>query len=120
MGPQGPAGPAGTETWSTFIAFYNTGYTASTFTPNTPITLTRIQVQLGSAPAGCSRYAVLRVSDGTVPGTKTLPIVAAANDSGVLAVNYAAGIPVTVGVSVIAACSSPPSNSNVVVQYKAR
>ena len=100
---------------------FNTVYTASTFTPTTPITLTRLQVQIGFVPAGCTRNAVLRISDGTLAGTKTILLSAAANDSGALAVNYSAGIPVTIGISVSAACSAtPPLGANAVAQYNAR
>jgi hypothetical protein len=121
QGLRGPAGPAGSQSWSTYIPLFNTVYTASTFTPTTPITLTRLQLQLGLAPVGCTRNAVLRISDGTVAGTKTILVSAAANDSGVLAVNYSAGIPVTIGVSVTAACTGiPPVNANAVAQYHAQ
>ena len=95
-------------------------YTAATFTPNQPITLTRLQVQSGLVPAGCSRNAIVKISDGTPAGTRTLTIAAAASDSGVLAINYAAGVPVTVGVSTTASCSVPPASAMVVAQYRAQ
>jgi hypothetical protein len=72
--------------------------TASQVKPDGPVLMTRIQVQLQTAPVGCNTNAVIRVSDGT--NTQTLTLTAAANDSGPLSVPYAAGTPITVGVSV--------------------
>jgi hypothetical protein len=77
-------------------------------------------VQSGLAPSNCARQGVIRVSDGTTAGTRTLTIAALANDSGALAINYAAGIPITVGVSTSAACAIPPVSATAVVQYKGR
>jgi hypothetical protein len=119
-GPQGVAGPSGTQTWNTYIPFFYTVYTASTFTPNTPITLTRIQVQLGLAPVRCTRNAAITIGDGTSAGTHTFDVSGAATDSGELSLNYSAGIPLTIGVSRAAVCSGAPVvNANVVAQYKA-
>jgi hypothetical protein len=121
-GPVGPAGPAGSQVWNTFVPSFNSTFTAATFTPDSPITMTRIQVRLGLTPVGCSVNAVLRVSDGTPGGTKTITLVAAANDSGPLAIPYSAGSPIAVGVSTAASCGGgiPPASANVVVQYHAR
>ena len=119
MGLQGVPGPSGSQVWSAFIPSFNVEYTVSTFTPDTPITLTRLQLQLGAAPSGCRREAVVSISDGTPAGTRTITIAGATTDSGALSIDYSAGIPVTIGVSVTAACSRPPVRANVVAQYKA-
>ncbi len=95
-------------------------YAAATFTPGQAISVTRIQVQSSLTPTNCSRNAVVRVGDGTAAGTRTLAVVSAANDSGPLAVDYSAGTPLTVGVSVSAACVVPPAGGTVVVQYRVR
>ena len=108
------------QTWTTFIPLFVSTYVASTFTPSQAIALSRIQVQSALAPTGCSRNAVVRVSDGTTAGTRTVTIAAATNDSGALSINYAAGVPVTVSVSVTAACTIPPASATVVVQYRAQ
>jgi hypothetical protein len=115
VGPQGPPGPSGSQSWSTFLPFLNLTYVASTFTPGSNITLTRIQAHvISSVP--CTTSAVVKISDGTVAGTATLTLSSADNDSGPIAINYAAGTPITVSVS-----KSPPvCSANVVAQYKAR
>ena len=93
--------------------------TAGQFTPDVNLTVTRIQVQLPVAPVGCKVVPVLRVTDGTT--TRTLTISGASNDSGPLSIDYSAGAPIVVGVSVAAnGCRTNPQNANVLVQYKAR
>jgi len=83
--------------------------------------MTRIQVGLRTAPAGCSTNAVVQITDGTPAGTKTLTLTAAANDSGPLAIDYSAGTPILVSVSTRAVgCGTNPQNANVLVQYKGR
>jgi hypothetical protein len=83
--------------------------------------MTRIQVYLQTSPVGCNTNAVVQISDGTPGGTKTLTLAAAANDSGPLSVNYSAGVPINVGVSVRAVgCGTRPQDANVLVQYKGR
>jgi len=92
-------------------------WTASTWVPDKAITLTRVQAQAKTAPSGCSTNAVVRVTDGTAPVNVT--ISAAANDSGSLAQNYAAGSTLTVSVSTAAAgCSTAPADTNVTLQYR--
>jgi pantoate kinase len=54
------------------------------------------------------------------PSTRTLTINAAANDSGALAINYSANVPITIGLSVSAACAIPPVSAMAVVQSQAR
>ncbi len=121
QGPQGDPGPGATSlTWSMFIPLFVSPYAAATFTPGQAISVTRIQVQSSLTPTNCSRNAVVRVGDGTAAGTRTLAVVSAANDSGPLAVDYSAGTPLTVGVSVSAACVVPPAGGTVVVQYRVR
>ena len=121
MGLQGPAGPAAnSQLWNTFLAGNLTSvFTAGRLTPDGNLSVTRIQVGLGTAPAGCSTNAVIQITDGTPAGTKTITLTAAANDSGPLAVNYSAGRPILLGLSIRAVgCSTRPQNANVLVQYK--
>jgi uncharacterized repeat protein (TIGR03803 family) len=120
-GATGAPGPSGSQLWNTFVAIFNFPVTVSTFTPDTKIQVTRIQVQLGAAPIGCKVNGVLQISDGTPTGTHTLTLTAAANDSAAFTINYAAGIPITEGVSIAAqGCKFPPLAANVLVQYKAQ
>jgi hypothetical protein len=92
-------------------------WTASTWTTDKAITVTRIQVQAKTAPAACSPNAVVRLTDGTTPVNVT--VSAAANDSGGIAQNYAAGSALQVQVQTAAAgCGTSPADANVVVQYR--
>ena len=76
-----------------------------------------MQVQAKTAPAGCSTNAIMRLTDGTTPVNVT--ISAAANDSGAISQNYAAGASLTVAVQTAAAgCTTSPADANVVVQYR--
>ncbi|MGB7437963.1 MAG: hypothetical protein WBR26_03240 [Candidatus Acidiferrum sp.] len=92
-------------------------WTASSWTPDKAVTVTRVQVQAKTAPAGCSTNAIVQVTNGTTP--INLTISAAANDSGSISQNYAAGTPITVSVQTAAAgCSTSPADANVAVQYR--
>jgi DNA-binding beta-propeller fold protein YncE len=122
-GPAGPAGPAGSQNWNTFVMFLNAPVVASTFTPETPITVTRVQAHLAVAPKGCELDAVLQLTDGTPGGTATLALKRAENDSGALALSYSPGVPLKVRLVQGASCrrhgGTAPSQANVVVQYHA-
>jgi hypothetical protein len=125
-GPQGLQGPRGepgvgatSQAWSTFIPQFVRRYAASTFRPSQAIAVTRIQVQAAIAPSACSRNGVVTVSDGTVGGTHSLRVAAAASDSGPIRLDYSAGALLTVGVTATAVCSVPPAGATVVVQYEA-
>jgi hypothetical protein len=92
-------------------------WTGSTWTPDKAVTVTRLQVQAKAAPSGCTTNAIVRLTDGTAPVNVT--IAAAANDSGAIAQNYAAGAAVTVAVQTAAAgCTTSPADANVIVQYR--
>jgi len=92
-------------------------WTGATWTIDKAVTVTRVQVQAKTAPAGCSTNAIMRLTDGTTPVNVT--ISAAANDSGAISQNYAAGASLTVAVQTAAAgCTTSPADANVVVQYR--
>jgi len=92
-------------------------WTGSTWTPDKALTVTRVQVQAKTAPAGCTTNAVVRLTDGITPINIT--ISASANDSGVIAQNYAAGTPLTLSVQTAAAgCTTSPADANVTIQYR--
>jgi hypothetical protein len=94
-----------------------TTWTGSTWTTDKAVTVTRVQVQAKTAPAACSTNAVVRLTDGTSPVSVT--IAAAANDSGSITQNYAAGAALTISVQTAAAgCTTSPADANVVVQYR--
>ena len=92
-------------------------WTGSTWILDKPITVTRVMVQAKTAPAGCTTNAIVRVTDGTTPINVT--VAAAANDSGALTQNYAAGATITTAVQTAAAgCGTSPADANVTVQYR--
>jgi hypothetical protein len=92
-------------------------WTGATWTTDKAVTVTRVQVQAKTAPAGCSTNAIVRLTDGTSP--INVPIAAAANDSGPITQNYAAAAALTISVQTAAAgCTTSPADANVVVQYR--
>lgn len=92
-------------------------WTASTWTTDKAVTVTRIQVQAKTAPEGCSTNAVVRLTDGTTPVNVT--VSGTANDSGSISQNYAAGAALQFLVQTAAAgCTTSPADANVVVQYR--
>ncbi|HET6932424.1 MAG TPA: hypothetical protein VFI45_19020 [Candidatus Acidoferrum sp.] len=95
----------------------STAWTGSTWTLDRGVTVTRVQVQAKTAPAGCTTNAVVRLTDGTTPVNVT--IAAAANDSGAIAQNYASGAALTLSVQTAAAgCTTTPADANVTIQYR--
>jgi hypothetical protein len=92
-------------------------WTGATWTADKALTITRIQVQAKTAPAGCTTNAIVRLTDGTTPVNVT--VSAAANDSGAISQNYAAGSSLQVLVQTAAAgCTTSPADANVTVQYR--
>jgi hypothetical protein len=88
--------------------------------PGMVITVTRIQAQAQLAPSGCSTNAAIQISDGTATGTRSLSLSGAANDSGVLALDYAAGTRLKITVLPPRGCKVWPASVNAVVQYQGR
>jgi hypothetical protein len=92
-------------------------WTAATWTTDKAVTITRVQVQAKTAPAGCATNAIVRLTDGTTPVNVT--ISAAANDSGAISQNYAAASSLQILVQTAAAgCTTSPADANVTVQYR--
>lgn len=108
------------QIWSSFLPTLTAAYTASTFTPSATIRITRIQVQIAGPSQTCATNPVVIITDGTSTGTRTMVLTAQANDSGVVAVDYAAETSITVGVNQPASCGGGTGTSaaNVVVQYE--
>ena len=92
-------------------------WTGATWTTDKAVTVTRVQVQAKIAPAGCTTNAVVRFTDSASPVNVT--VTAAANDSGPITQNYAAGASLQVLVQTASAgCTTSPADANVVVQYR--
>jgi uncharacterized repeat protein (TIGR03803 family) len=119
-GPPGPQGPANSQLWNALLDLTTVGK-GSTFTPDGNLTVTRVQIQLQTVPAGCNGAATVKITDGTSGGTRTFAVNSATIDSGPLSMNFTAGVPIGLGVSAAAAgCKTSPANANVLVQYKGR
>ena len=92
-------------------------WTAATWTTDKAVTITRVQVQAKTAPAGCTTNAIVRLTDGSTP--VNLTISAAANDSGAISQNYGAASSLQIQVQTAAAgCTTSPADANVTVQYR--
>jgi hypothetical protein len=92
-------------------------WTGSTWTTDKAIIVTRVQAQAKTEPVTCSANAIVRLTNGTTP--VNLTIAAAANDSGAITQNYAAGSVLTLSVQVAAAgCATSPADVNVTIQYR--
>lgn len=107
-------GPA--QQWDTYVPSLTAKGTASTFTPDTAITVSRIQVQVASPAKACKTNAVLQISNSTAAGTYNVPLTSSTYDSGPLSLSYSAGVPISLSVSTAGECASP-SAANVVIQY---
>jgi len=121
QGPQGPMGPAGSQTWNVFLPVSLLLQTvAGSFIPANYIGVTRVQAQAQIAPTYCDTNAILRVSDRTGLQRIDVPLAAAANDSGVLAVPFRANVLITISYVPPKSCKVPAALVNVVVQYQGR
>ena len=87
-------------------------------TPDSNITLTRVQAAAQTGPAGCATGPLMIVTDGTGPGTTILTLSSVLADSGPLTLNYAAGAPMFLLSVPGTGCATIPANVNVIVQYK--
>jgi lysozyme len=121
QGPQGPMGPSGSQTWNVFLPVSLLLPTvAGSFTPTNNITVTRVQAQAQIAPTSCNTNAILRVSDSNGLQHIDVPLAAAANDSGILAVPFSANVLITISYVPPKSCKVPAASVNVVVQYQGR
>jgi hypothetical protein len=100
-----------------FPGALTSAWTGESWTLDKAITVTRLQAQAKTAPAGCTTNAVIRLTDGTTAVNVT--IATAANDSGAITQNYAAGATLTLSIQTAAGgCTTSPADANAVVQYK--
>ena len=116
-GPKGPSGPSGSQVRTSFVPFLVAPYTVSALTPDSSITVTRIQVQAGIMPRECSVAPTITITDGTT--AQSLAISALANDSGPIALSYSAGAHITLKAAIGSHCEDQAAALSVVVQYKA-
>ena len=83
------------------------------------ITVTRLQLVLGTAGAGCTTQSTVSVTDGTTPITLTTVNGTAIYDSGAVSQNYAAAANLDIKIATPASgCTTAPQNANVSVQYR--
>lgn len=125
VGAQGPPGPAGSSggagkflTWSAVIGSHDQGsYKAAQFTPDGPITVTRIEAVLTGSPAGsCQSPPEAFLSQGGNP-LFPLTLNAITTDTGPLSLNLSGNVPLTMDVR--GATPDCLASGNVTVQYEA-
>ena len=111
-----------TLNWSAYAAgSLERTFVVGHFTPDGPITVTRIQVQIQADTVNCRQHPILALSDGTRTGTMTLQLKSAAVDSGALSMDVAAGSTLLLMVNgKEGECRTRPADANIVVQYRTR
>jgi hypothetical protein len=83
------------------------------------ITVTRLQMVLGTAGVGCTTQSTVSVTDGTTPISLTTVNGTAIYDSGAVSQNYAAAANLDIKIATAASgCTTAPQNANVSVQYR--
>jgi hypothetical protein len=83
------------------------------------VTVTRLQLVLGTAGAGCTTQSTVSVTDGTSPVTLTTANGTATYDSGAVSQNFAAAANLDIKIATAASgCTTAPQNANVTVQYR--
>ena len=83
------------------------------------ITVTRLQLVLGTAGAGCTTQSTMSVSDGTNSVTLTTANGTAIYDSGAVSQNFAAAANLDIKIATAASgCTTAPQNANVNAQYR--
>jgi hypothetical protein len=122
-GPQGPAGSSGSGgaqslIWSSTIGFQNqSAYKAAQFTPDSAITVTRIETVLTALPtSSCQIAPEVFLSAGSSP-ILGITLNGVTTDSGPLALNFAPSVPLSVDVK----GANPPdcvASGNVTVHYE--
>jgi hypothetical protein len=105
--------------WGAFLpGNLSTTWTAAQFTLKKAINVVQIDLRAKTAPAGCTTFPVVQITDGTTPINVTL------NSAGVAqsvtgGQNYAANATLQVKVSTAGAgCTTNAADVNVTVQYK--
>ena len=118
-GATGPAGPAGSQVWSAFFPGVQNGVVVAGFlTPDSAIRITRLQVSALTPPAGCTNAPLLVATDFTT--FSFVQVQGSVADSGPIADNFAAGVPIYLVSLAGVGCTSPTLNWNVAVQYRAQ
>jgi len=105
--------------WGSFLpGALSTTWTAAQFTLKKAISVVQIDLRAKTAPAGCTTFPVVQITDGTTPINVTM------NSAGVAQTvaggqNYAVNATLLVKVSTAGAgCTTNASDVNVTVQYK--
>jgi hypothetical protein len=82
------------------------------------ITVTRLQLVLGTAGAGCTTQSTVSITDGTSSVTLTTANGSAIYDSGAVSQNFAAtNLDIKIATAA-SGCTTAPQNANVTAQYR--
>jgi hypothetical protein len=97
----------------------STAATYQRMTLDKAITVTRLQLVLGTAGAGCTTQSTVSVTDGTSSVTLTTANGTAIYDSGAVSQNFAAAASLDIKIATPASgCTTAPQNANINVQYR--
>jgi hypothetical protein len=97
----------------------STAATYQRMTLDKAVTVTRLQLVLGTAGAGCTTQSTVSVTDGTSSVTLTTANGTATYDSGAVSQNFAAAANLDIKIAAAASgCATAPQNANVNVQYR--
>lgn len=107
---------------SVIFSNLTSSYTAAPFTTPMPITITRMEMFLNTAPSGCATNANVNLWDSNlatilaqIPTTNGTQVY----DTGPISVSVPAGHVLRVRISPAAVtCTTAPANANVTVQYQ--
>lgn len=110
-------GPQRAFTTGFAVGALTTTWTIARSTPDTDITVTRLQTTAKTAPVGCSTNAVVRITNGTT--FQDLTVTGTVNDSGALSLSYLAAQTLDLVVQTAAVgCGTAPADVQVVAQYR--
>jgi hypothetical protein len=83
------------------------------------VTVTRLQLVLGTAGAGCTTQSTVSLTDGTSSVALTTANGTATYDSGAVSQNFAPAANLDIKIATAASgCTTAPQNANVNVQYR--
>jgi hypothetical protein len=97
----------------------STAATYQRMTLDKAVTVTRLQLVLGTAGAGCTTQSTVSVTDGTSSVTLTTANGTATYDTGAVSQNFTAAANLDIKIATAASgCTTAPQNANVNVQYR--
>ncbi len=105
-----------TMIWTAFApSLAISGQVLSTWTPDAPVVIKRMEAQSATLPSSCATNAVVSLSGNGQ--SASLTVSGAGNETGNLNIPVPASSAITVSIQTAASCATPPQNVNIVVHY---